>query len=103
MRYPVYSISLYITAKCSLISKCIDILKFCCVKEGCVQYFYKCFNNNAKTCNSRPLNDSRQVITFATIPTETIELPQNYQTQQLERNSEIQRSRSRNSRLTNLA
>ena len=44
------------------ISKCVNILKFCCIsKEGCVQYFYKCFNN-AKTCNSRPLNDSRQIV-----------------------------------------
>ncbi|KYM93376.1 hypothetical protein ALC62_16023, partial [Cyphomyrmex costatus] len=94
----------YVIAECSLISKCINILRLCCVpKEGCVQYFYKCFNNNNRTRNSRPLNEPRQVVTFSAVPTETIEFPQNYQIPQFERNSEIRRSRSRNSRLSNLA
>jgi hypothetical protein len=98
--YTLYTISglvmLYITIKFSLIGKCINIFKLCCVpKEGCVQYFYKCFNNNVRTHNSSPQNDPRHVVTFTAVPTEASEPP-------LDRNNRTRRSRSRNRRLTNL-
>lgn len=100
--YVIYTIAglviLYIIAKCSLITKCIDIFKLCCVpKEGCVQYFYKCFNNNVTTRH----NDPRHVVTFTAVPTAD-ELFQNDETEKCEKNSGRRRSRSRNSRLTNL-
>lgn len=103
--YIIYTITgliiLYVTMKCSLISKCIGVLKLCCVKEGCVQYFYKCFNNNVETHSSRP--DSHHVVTFSAIPDEEIkidEITQDNRTQKT--HNEKRRSRSRNSRLTSL-
>lgn len=99
---------IYLTAKCSLISKCINIFKFCFVpKEGCVQYFYKCFNNNVQTRRLNPQNDSRHTVAFSQVPGNEIvikEFTQNNQNQEtFERNLITQSSRSRNNRLANLA
>jgi len=110
--YLVYTIvglvALYITVKCSLISKCIGVIKFCCVpREGCVQYFYKCFNNNARI-RSHPLNDPH-VITFSAIPTNENDIynqPQEITVRDRNittRNENNRRSRSRNNRLSNLS
>lgn len=108
--YALYTIGglviLYLTAKFSLISKCFNIFKLCCVpKEGCVQYFNNCFNNSVRTRRVHPPNNPRQVVTFTAVPTEIVnEIPQYDQIYKLGKNSGTRRSRShsRNDRLTNL-
>lgn len=105
--YVLYSIAglvvLYISAKCSLISKCINAFKLCCVpKEGCVQYFYKCFNNNVEPRRLRPQDNPRHVVTFNAASAIKDEFSLNDQNQRFEMNNGSRRSRSRNIRLTNL-
>lgn len=93
---------IYITVKCSLVSKCVYIFRLCCVpKEGCTQYFSNCFNNNINTHNAHPATTQREVIT-ASVSTEN-EIPlQRIEREELNRNRPSQRSRSRNNRLSNL-
>ncbi|XP_067204288.1 uncharacterized protein [Linepithema humile] len=92
---------IYITVKCSLISKFVHIFKLCCIpKEGCVQYFNNCFNNNITTRSAHPTATQREV-TFISVPTDSEE------SLRIEReghgtNNEIRRSRSRNNRLSRL-
>lgn len=87
---------IYIIIKCSIISKCFHVFKLCCVpKEGCVQYFHNCFNNNVRI-HSQPQSDPKHVITFSAVPTDDqIQEP-------IVRDTSSRRSHSRNNRLSSL-
>jgi hypothetical protein len=103
--YIVYTIIglviIYISIKCSLISKCLNIFKICCIpKNGCIQYFNNCFNNNV---TARCPTETQRETTFITVPTIDSEEPdQHIRKERYNRNSENRRSRSRNNRLSKI-
>jgi hypothetical protein len=101
---------IYLSAKFSLLSKCFDIFKMCCVpKDGCIQYFNHCFNNTLYSHNTHPQRNT-PVVTFTAVPIENnISIEENQSTQdkepcELNKNEgrRRSRSRSRNKRLSNL-
>lgn len=88
-------VCLYLIAKCSLISKCLNIFRLCCIpKEGCTQYFQNCFNTNIRSQNAHP--------PFPVIPTSEASVVQNISLDEFVSRSPSRRSRSRNNRLSNL-
>jgi hypothetical protein len=83
----------YITVKCSLINKCVHIFKLCCVpREGCVQYFNNCFNNNV--INRNPTTTQQHGVTVTQVSTDSDETFQRIGREDYNRNSENRRSLS---------